>query len=233
MTDIVIPYHLMNEGAELRYCLRGIEQYLKDVGQVFLIGDRPLWVNTDEVAWVSKKDGDMMRHRERNIYDKLTLAVEIPFVSDNFLFMNDDHFMLRDLHADLFPNYARNTVKEVKTTNGPYQQTLENTIELVGPDAIYFDMHCPILINKNGFLNAFRAVDWEKHWGYCIKTVYGSVNKLEADWSHGDTKLENAGGREQEELRGLSWFSTADRFFTREGHEFMENVYPNKSKYER
>ena len=45
MTSIILPYKASRYGdLELRYCMRSIERHLKGVGEVFLLGKAPAWL---------------------------------------------------------------------------------------------------------------------------------------------------------------------------------------------
>lgn len=226
--DIVIPYRLMNEGVELRFVLRSIEAYLTGITGVFLIGDKPAWLS-DKIHYIYYRDSNNMRHRERNIYDKVMVAVREYQVSDDFLFMNDDHFIRQPWQADQWPTYAFGLIKDVKTTNQPYISTLANTMEITGGEAPYLDGHCPIIYNKYLFKKAFKDIHWDKDWGYCIKTIYGFHVKPPLDTAMKDIKLNGIDGMKF--LVGPC-FSTTDRAFTRQMVQAMENLYPKKSRYE-
>src|SRR6187431_2538921 len=96
LTDILIP---LGKGSrhndlELVYCLRSIEKHLKGVGNVFIVGESPERVKN--CMHVSVKDSPNNWDRAKNIYRKIRRCCSLPDLSDNFLFMNDDHFLLSD-----------------------------------------------------------------------------------------------------------------------------------------
>ncbi len=92
------------ENNELRYCLRGIVKHLTVWNQIVIIGEKPSWLKPDyRLLHVSFPEKHSAINKERNIHLKIMFAIEKGFVSTNFLFMNDDHFLLHDFQAPLFP----------------------------------------------------------------------------------------------------------------------------------
>src|SRR5688500_2320198 len=114
-TSIVIPlaangFGSRNNDIELRYCLRSIETHLSGYGDIFLIVHKPKWVKN--VMHIPAEDEQRTWWKERNIYRKILLACEDPRVSDDFLFMNDDHYLLSDFVAGEFPYYREGTISD-------------------------------------------------------------------------------------------------------------------------
>lgn len=232
MIDIVIPYW-ENEGQELRYALRSFEKYFSGVGNIFIIGDKPSWVNWKaNIIHIAAKDGNRMMGRERNIYKKLMLACAHPAVSDTFLFANDDHFMLQHFPAAAFPYYFHTHLEHSLSLAGdnPYRQTIQNTIDLLGKFFQNYDSHCPILLEKQLFMKTFSAVDWTRPYGYCLKTVYCHANGIKGEICL-DVKIRRRG--EYVALpAGLPYFSADDKAMDKSLRMTLETLYPNKSKYE-
>lgn len=217
MTDIVIPYRKTIHTKELRYCLRSIETYLTDVGQVFIVGELPDWVKN--VVHIPYADNPDWRFKERNIYKKTLAACNDDRVSDPFLFMNDDHYLLCKMSAGSTPYlFGRYEVP------GKYAETTySNTWGILGSWAFY-DIHFPILFEKHKYIDALGGLDWGKPYGYCIKSVYCARSYVQG------TQVEDQKLRiPNERPKGL-WFSTSDKSFT---ESIMQELYPNVSKYER
>lgn len=219
MTDIVIPYRKTIDTKELRYCLRSIETYLTDVGQVFIVGELPDWVQN--VVHIPYADNPDWRFKERNIYEKTLAACDDERVSDPFLFMNDDHYFLtRTSCNDILHLYTC-----TPPTSGKYfDTTMRNTWGVMGIGR-YYDIHFPILYQKARYKRILSALDWSKPYGYCIKSIYckgfGELESLKT----ADNKLREPGERPTGD-----WFSTSDKSFT---ESIMQELYPNISKYER
>lgn len=234
-TSIVIP---LGNGSrwndtELRYCLRSVEKLLTGYGEVFLIGEKPSFLNNNIIHIPCPDHGDKTYDKERNIYTKIMAAIADQRVTDDFLFMNDDHFLLQDYEAGTFPYYCQGWLSEFMTVTD-YKNTVRNTIDwLLGRDCPYFDIHCPIVYNKEKFTWCVPHADWGKQFGYCIKTIYCEINAITAP-EYPDLKINEVlpASKIREQIAGRTWFSIGDR--AREGGllRVLQELYPRKSKYE-
>jgi hypothetical protein len=230
MTDIVIPLSKRsgNNNLELLYCLRSIDTYLKGVGNVFLIGHCPEWVTN--VIHIPKDDDSRNRFRDRNIMEKMLVACSDERVSKEFLMIHDDHFLLETVRASSFPY-----VHHGPMTPGPgqYGKTKGNTMAILGRNINDYDSHCPILFNKNMFKSAIAPVDWDKWYGYCLKTIYCVFNGIEGEY-YPDLKIRYTSDMNvREMIKGRRWFSSSDRALHHNPlRDLLDELYPNKSKYE-
>ncbi|MFA9220547.1 MAG: hypothetical protein ACEQSL_05110, partial [Sediminibacterium sp.] len=136
---------------ELRYSLRSVQQYLKDFDRVFIVGERPAWLQN--IVHVPCRDGSQ---KERNIMEKI-LKVCATDVSDDFFFLNDDHFLLQETSTINFPYYYTGTLEETASTRHymkPYTHSLRNTQSALMKNNYpqnYYDIHTPIVYSKKDF----------------------------------------------------------------------------------
>src|SRR5688500_2509841 len=98
MTDIVIPFrHSINADEELRYTLRGIERFLPDAGEVFILGDEPRWPHKSltVVGGLHSRRGPYWK--EYNIYVKIASYCNAHrnLSNKDFYVFHDDNFLLR------------------------------------------------------------------------------------------------------------------------------------------
>jgi hypothetical protein len=238
MTSIVIPLAGHGHGSrwndtELRYCLRSIEKHLSGHGDIFLIGHRPDWcINVHHIPAV---DGEMVYERDRNIFNKIMLAINDERVTENFLFMNDDHWLLKDYQADRFPIYCHGDLAEYVVREDLYGNTVKNTALHVDALSPYFDVHCPIVYNKTIFPQLQRY-DWNKKYGYCIKTLY--VNQLAPPFittEHPDIKINEpiSSNKIRMLIDGKHWFSAGHKAAQGGLGKTLQDLYPVKSRYEK
>jgi len=232
-TDIVIPYlhSPRNNGLELRFCLRSIEKYLKDYNDIWIIGDKPSWLKN--CKHISVKDSPYPRLKENNIYRKIIAACENPEVSENFLFMNDDHFLLKPHIAPTFNYYHRGELYASMVKNkGSYRATLNHSkkvLEERGLPPLDYDCHAPIIYNKKNFIKAFEGLVW-KDWGYAIKSIYCGINKIEGMYMT-DCKISSNIPRDIKlKAQNREWFSTGN--INPNMEIFLSGLYPKKSIYE-
>lgn len=252
-TSIVIPlgHGSRNNDLELRYCLRSVEKYLTGYGDVFIIGNKPGWLKN--VIHIPYDEGFAPRshEKERNIFNKIMAGCADERVTDDFLFMNDDHYLLSGYLAGEFPFYHDGLLTE-KMTITDYKQTVNNSIDFFRTEALqfsywgevkYYDIHCPITYNKQLFklLSKYWSKDLNKPFGVCLKTMYSNNNfywpagGLEDDDSqYPDLKINAPYTSDQirQILAGRSWFSIGDKAFDGDIKQVLQELYPEKSKYE-
>ena len=178
---------------EMRLSLRSIEKHLKDYGRVFIVGLCPDWLeNVTHIKW-----DDTEKIPDKNIMLKLKKACETPEISDDFLFFNDDHYLLSPYSAPEFPYYyCKDLFTEVKKRRGDsYGQRTANTMEYLKKNDLptkYFDVHTPIIYNKAKFLeHVVSAVDWKKTYhGFVIKSLYANSLRIEGQELDQDVKFQ-------------------------------------------
>lgn len=236
LADIVIPLGRGSRwnNTELRYALRGVEKHLFGVGRVFIIGERPDWLQN--VIHIPAKDDEKTFWKERNIFRKILLACADSRVSENFLFMNDDHFLLKDEETGNFPSYYFGVLSEQAERTDQYGNTAKNTLSELRRDCNYFDIHCPIGFWKYAFLEKVGKLDWEKKYGYCIKTAYHHNMPAIFHTEQSDLKISNEDftyTKIKELITGRPWFSIADRCRQSGMKQVLQELYSKKSKYEK
>lgn len=244
--DIVIPYgrayipenqnFAIPDDGELLFCLRSIEKHLRNFGEIYLIGTRkPDWIQ--RVHFLYQEDTPGPNNASRNIYRKLHRFASKPQLGTaNFLYMNDDHFLLRDYDASAFPfmfegTFGSRTPPHAKMTS--YRRTMNNTIDQLGPEAPYYDIHCPLLINKEKFLR-LQSYDWNVNGGMCIKSLYCNIANV-CGVETKDFKIPSAQSEDwlNAMFTGKDFFSTDNNCFGNSMLRKMHDLYPKKSSYER
>jgi hypothetical protein len=268
MTDILIP--LMHDGSkynnlELRYCLRSIEKHLKDYGNIFIVGELPEWIQKETVIHIPFEDSIDNKQRAWNIYRKIIEGItfslqsiklegyfmdvkeEKIMLSDNFLFVNDDHYLLTDYIAGEFPYYHRGEIELGRAPNEPQRIQMDNTIEALKKSAQYsgiskqtepkdFDVHCPIIYNKRIFKNLFSRIrnEWPEY-GYGIKSFYCNEGNETGEQME-DLKFTQPAMKETiyRCLQDRCWFSIGDKCLTSGAmKEVLQELYGKSSIYEK
>lgn len=229
MIDIVYPLgkgsHYKDD--ELRFSLRSVEKYLSGYDKVWIIGERPEWLqNINHIPF----DDDITKPPDYNIMRKISRAIEEPELTDDFLFLNDDHFLLHPFTANEFPYFYEKTLEVYLKERGSdtYGRRAKNTLEHLKANNLptkHFDIHFPIIYNKSLFLqHVTNAVDWNKN-AYVIKSMY--ANSLLIEGVEGkDSKI----GKELPSLEKV--FSTTPRYRANIQRFFREQ-YPKASRFEK
>lgn len=168
---------------ELRMSLRSIEHYLSNYSDVWIIGEKPDWLqNVNHIPCIDH----MERPSDYNIMRKVTKACEEPKVSESFVFFNDDHFLLDHFNAERFPNYYFGTLQDQIKKRGldAYGKRMNNSLQHLLKNSLptkHFDIHTPIVYNKELFLKNVTALDWNIPQGYVIKSLYANALQVEGE----------------------------------------------------
>lgn len=238
-TDILIPLGTGSkfDNIELRFCLRSIEMHLLDIRNIFIIGECPAWVKNCFRIFCEDKPGVI--NRAYNIYKKIMLGCSNPDLSENFLFLNDDHFLLKDFEAADFPYLHRGPIIPHRIGNEAQERQMSNTVKMlknVVDESYDYDIHCPIVYNKEIFSKMLADLLWPE-FGYGIKSLYGnSVAKaiLKNSFCE-DLKFSEPLSKRNiyKALEGKDWFSVSDKTLRLgEMQEVLQELYPSPSKYE-
>lgn len=228
---------------ELKYSLRSLEKYVSGYRDVYIIGECPEWLTN--IIHIPYKDEHP--EKETRIALKILRACEEKCLSDNFMFLNDDHFILDEFNAGELPFYHQGPLLlqiETPNLNHNYKQTLINTYTVLMKNMMCFgnpinyDVHTPIIYNKNKFYSFFNSFDWNKKYSYVVKSLYcntfynykeKSVEELE------DLKILKKFDFEtlKSMIRNKKFFSISDSAICEGLEILLYNLYPIKSKYEK
>lgn len=229
MTDVV---YALGKGSmwsnnELRYSLRSVEKHLKGYGQVWIIGEKPSWLTDVKHIPASEPKGSVP---DTNIMGKIAIACRNEQISDTFLFVNDDHYLLQDVQADQYPYYYNGTIAQhvKKRGHDGYGKRCENTqksLENRGLPTKYFDIHYPILYNKKHFLQqVVNQYDTRLKDGMIIKSLYANALQIEGTEVK-DCKVPHL------LLNDLPCYSTYPTVSSK-AQQFLREKFPEKSKFE-
>lgn len=221
---------------ELRFCLRSIEKHLSNYGDIFLIGEKPDWVQN--IIHIPIEESGLNYHKEMNIFNKIMAALYDPRVTDEFYFTNDDHFLLTNYFADSFPYYYSGLLSEQENRIDMYGNTVRQTLQYLGDHYALtpfpnFDTHCPIRYTKTDFIK-LKVAGWSIPWSYCIKTMYCVNSGITGEYCP-DLKINEPVTEE------MIWKKLENRFFFSIGdiargdalRSVLLKLYPSKSKYEK
>ena len=128
---------------ELRYSLRSLEKHCQDIDDVWIVGNKPHFLN-DKVKYLWVEDDNFWW---QSAYTKTRAAIEAGIGAD-FLLMNDDFFMLKDFTATDYPYYHKGEMPEV--AQNKYQKVIVNTKRILRnlhKPTKHYGVHCPMRIN--------------------------------------------------------------------------------------
>lgn len=237
MIDILYPIgggsHV--DDLELRYSLRSIEKHFTNYRNVFIVGKLPEWIK--DVIHIDVHDDHPCK--ETNIYKKILAACYSRELSDDFLFFNDDHFILQDFEADKFPFYYKGGLLDVLKKLPPYNKystCVHNTAQILrqrGHAIKNFDTHAPIIYNKHKFIEIMQSYDWSNRFSYVVKSLYSNSAKIEGI-KEPDCKMNELPSIEEfyKRTQDRKVFSIGNGALVEPLYKVLEKLYPNKSRWE-
>jgi hypothetical protein len=162
---------------ELRFSLRSVARNLENVGNIFIVGDKPKWIKN--ITHIPCEDPFKL-NPDANIITKVIEACKNEELSEKFLFMNDDYFVINKTDATTIPAIHKGDM----ATFGPdyfrkvtWRRNLLRTRDILiekGYTAYHFDGHLPIIINKKLFPEIIAQFDYQKNC-YTMKSLYANV----------------------------------------------------------
>lgn len=218
--DLIIPYREdRHTGEELKFALRSIETYLKGYGEILIIGDEPTGIKG---CWVIRHK-DEPGTKEQNILNKVKRGFHY---ASKAIMWHDDHYLLKPLNVSELGYYHNGPLKDqIRKAHSGYKNTIQNTLHKF-PEALNFDIHTPIIFEKDKFctLNPRKET--------CIKSLYCATYEIKGEYMD-DLKIN--GTHTLTELRNV----IQDRLFFSTGHLFnptmdlLKELYPNPSRFEK
>lgn len=224
---------------ELRFSLRSLFVNMPDLGNVYVVGRCPAWLtNVVHLEWP-----DNYKCKERNIMEKLAYACGHPDLSETFLHVHDDHFMLKPGNGADVPFWHScelekigNSVRKKQPSNNWGLAVLNTHAALkeAGHTTKNFDVHFPMLFNKNLYPEIMDRYNWRGEMrGYVVKSLYANTLGIEGVKTS-DIKLNGKIDLRQvvDKLSGRDWFSIGNGVLSADFKRFMHALYPTPSKFE-
>ena len=200
-----------------------------NVGKVIIVGTRnPEWlVNVDYIH----DNPNIM-----NYHAKIAMAYykSSEKVTDEFVIMNDDFFLLEKTDFATFKNKERgNSLKHHLATYGTgyfYGKQIENTVNNLSTDR-HFDSHYPMKLNRGKFRGLYDKFKdkIENKTTILIRSLYGNYYNIEAEILD-DLKITS---NYNLPVKNRFCFSIGDNGLTDKMKAYLQELYPNQSKYER
>jgi hypothetical protein len=211
--NVLYIYRHSDWGEELKYSLRSVEKYINPE-RVVIAGDKPKWLKN--VLHVETE-----RHsRYKDACNSLLKALNV--ISGDYVLMHDDIFLLKEYKPVLRYN---GTLKDrVKRTGGERRTCLMNTLER-HPEGTNYALHYPLPFQTETMRKALDEINLP----FSYYNAYGNTDTTFEQIESEDCKF-HPNLITTRYLKGLDCFSTYNE--TEEFKEFLEDLYPTKSKYE-
>lgn len=219
---------------EIRYSLRSLERHVKNVDNVYLIGQKPTFLN-DKIIHIPHND--IFTNKARNIMAKVYRAAIDTRISEDFMFWNDDYFALEDFSTNDYPYFFKCDLEHSLMINrGEYHMHCKSTYEILKKNKLTFknfDTHYPIIYNKAKVKKMIDSYDWNIPFGFILRSMYCNHFKIEGTFQldcKGNTQLPEKHIPIQHE--GKQFFSVGDNALNHAMKNYLAKRYPNKSKFE-
>jgi hypothetical protein len=224
------------ENRELRYSLRSVCRFATGVSRVFVVGHDPGFLKDAQVFPVA----DTSNNKEYNIAAMIAWASKNTDISEDFLMLNDDHFLIAPIHAPAYPLYQVGLLEDriPKVVSAQYRASLVNTREHLlkaGKPTMSFEPHTPITFNRSHFLQLTPV--WEesriRRAGYVARSIYCNYLGL-VGTTIADVKLRKPKGPEDvaKRVAGRDVFSISDSSIELGVASFLEQLFPEKCRFE-
>lgn len=218
------------ENEELRYSIRSVEKNLPHAN-IWVVGSAPSWYTGKQVR-VSQN-----LSKYRNAIANLEAIVSHPDISEDFILMNDDFFVLEPVEAvqSFHRGYLYDSIEERKDIyiSNPYIDMMENTynrlIKNGIKDPLDYELHIPMKMNKNKLKNVIR-------FGFLWRSMYGNMNNV-GGIQMDDVKVHNPGSPESKgshdyKNHGTTYLSSNDGSFEDIKENLLLIKFPKPSSLE-
>jgi glycosyltransferase involved in cell wall biosynthesis len=235
LIDIVYPLGngSPNSDNELRYSIRSLEKFGRNYKDIYIIGKFPHWGNQRIKHFGFKET----KTKALNILDKIYFSCNVPEISDTFLYINDDHILLKETDLSKYPYYYNDndakSIIESRPISDNYRKIIEETINNKHYKH-YFDIHTPILIHKKQFIEMYNIINFEaSSEGLLVKSMYCGYNNINGvEKSDIILRQKHECFDLKQKLKDEHIFSFHDEAVCQDLVDFLHNVLPDKSEYE-
>lgn len=179
---------------ELRYSLRSLVNFTPGVDQVWVAGAPPPdwsqninWIPVDQLELVEdpvthERDENWWYHRKLNMRTNLLRICEHPDVSERFLYMNDDFYLVQPTDATPLPyrgtiaNFAAGNILDRSQNNGPYPDIYRHLTALGVEDPVFVSEHVPMVVDKHRLADMMRDA-WHIP-GFPYASLWGNLTDV-------------------------------------------------------
>ena len=161
---------------DLSLSVRLLRKNAKNLGQIYVVGGNPRGV--DGIEHIPFHDPNVA-NREANMTRKCLLACHLSRISDPFIFMSDDQFIMKKTNAAKIPLRFKGDLEDGRVETVYGQKTRETFLELrrLGLPTLNYNTHWPVPVHKAAYVSALRLVPWDvevQAGGILCRSIYGN-----------------------------------------------------------
>lgn len=232
--DIVYLLKESDTNDELIYSLRSLKNLPHD--KVFFVGGMPNNIDPEKVYHIPIEQSN---NRYKNTARAMLTACMCSKVSDDFILMNDDFFIMTpikdvkkelNLHKGLLDDMILFYSNEFPFKD-EYLSGLRETRELLRKVKIHgplnYELHIPMVINKRDMVETFLIPGFMDMKAPMFRSLYGNLRLKDSQYTH-DVKMD---ALHLDLPENPTFLSTSDNYF-KTVKVFMNAIFPDKSEYE-
>jgi hypothetical protein len=222
---------------ELRYSIRSVAKNMPHEN-IVVVGGKPDWYTGRFIPVETFIDNHRSTNKYANAKNNIHKIVDEPSISDEFIFMNDDFYVVKpvDRLQHYHGGYFEDKLKLFKlyAAEGSYTKMLQRTMATL--DALEIDapldytLHIPILYQKN------KLAETLKYDG-STRTLYGNMHRVGGRLME-DVKVHPKRSRDWAPQpfdymhKDMTFLSTSDSSFEQVKKNLLGPLFPEPSKYE-
>lgn len=194
MYDLVIPLGIGSiwQNNEVRYCIRSFVKNFFQLGKIFIIGQKPDFLKWSNPRLIHIESDDPFRqNKDGNLIYKVLKACNRSDLSFDFIRASDDQLVVRKVSIDdFYPRYSIN-IDRLPIKRNRWKMRVWDTVQelkRIGKTTYNYEIHFPMLYNKESFIGVMNKYPLQDHKGYTINTLYFN-NILDEHKQLGDIKL--------------------------------------------
>jgi len=218
------------ESEELRYSIRSVVKHLPH-SNIWVVGDKPEWYSGNHIQTIQN---DTKYNNARN---NLLAACDSSEISDSFILMNDDFFVMKPVeelklydggslndkinnYHDAFGNNAYTSMLR-ETRNQLQKNKIKNPTN--------YELHIPMIIDKHNLRKALNmpGVLWRSYCGNMSQKPSETAQDVKI-YSRVYTSIPQFDYLNSE----FPYLSTDDSTFLRIKKNLLFNLFKDKTKYE-
>ncbi len=219
------------DNEELRYSIRSIIENMPH-DNVWVVGGKPEWYSGKYLEVF--QDNKKYENARKNL---MAIALS-PDISDDFILMNDDFFVINKIDS---PPYwytgsiksRVEMIKKLRIPNSSYIRLLTATrnaiIDMGIEEPLDYELHIPMIMNKAKLLPLLNS---EALWRSAYGNAYGVGGTIHEDIKvYGQITIEGRHGTAID-LETEPFLSGSDASFPLLLDQVLADRFPNKSIYE-
>ena len=230
--DVVYFVKNRDENEELVYSLRSVEKNFPH-NKVWFFGGCPKGLKPDVHVPVVQNLGS----KYQNVRYMLQKAVMTPELTDDFYLFNDDFFVMSKVsyvvpavNGSLYFLIRKLNAKYGDTYKKPYRQRLTNTanaLKRMNKDCLNYELHIPMLINKQKANRIFSAFDNT----VAFRSSYGNYYSL-ARAIHPDVKIIDDDKPYDPDIHNIFLSSSDHTWHYGLVGDYVRSQFPEPSRFE-